>query len=113
MVEASQLAHRYDEYLVVLHAALARRRQGLGRVRTFMEWVEGYWREDVPQEPTAPPVAVSAGGWGVVRWHEGDGLIRGYVPGLSGGYEVPIDAAPPAVGGRDRYLGVRLGRLGR
>jgi len=103
MPTAPQLARRYDEYLVALHAALRRGGRGLGPVRAFpvrafSAWVEGWWRDDAPPEPAGDPAAVSAGGWGTVRWHAVGGAIRGYVPGLAGCYEVPADAAPPALG---------------
>ena len=97
MVTTAQLARRYGEYLAVLHAALARGRRGAAPVVPFMAWVEDCWRDDAPPEPAGPPAAVSAGGWGTVRWHEAGRAIRGYVPGLAGCYEVPVDAALPAL----------------
>jgi len=97
MVDVRQLAHRYDEYLDSFHRVLAPRGE-CAAVRPFMAWVEGYWRDDAPPEPTAPPAAVSAGAWGIVRWHQAEDALRGYVPGSAGCYELPRDATPPAVG---------------
>ena len=97
MVDARQLAHRYDEYLDSFYRVLAPR-GGRGGVRPFMAWVEGYWRDDAPPEPVAPPAAVSAGGWGIVRWHQSADGVRGYMPDSGGCYEVPADAALPALG---------------
>ncbi len=102
MVTAVQLARCYDAYLASLHAALRERRRGLAEVRPFQVWVEERWRDDAPPEPAGPPAAVSAGGWGTVRWHEAGGTIRGYVPGLAGCYEVPAGAAPPPMGNASR-----------
>jgi hypothetical protein len=96
MVTAAQLARRYEAYLAALHAALREGRRGAAEVRPFQDWVEGWWRDEGPPEPAGPPAAVSAGGWGAVRWHEAGGALRGYVPGLAGCYEVPAGAAPPA-----------------
>ena len=98
MVTTALLAHRYGEYLAALHAALARGRRGTAGVVPFMAWIEDRWRDDAPPEPAGPPAAVSAGGWGSVRWHEAGGAIRGYVPGWAGCYEVRVDDAPPLLG---------------
>lgn len=105
MVTTAQLARRYGEYLAVLHAALGRGRRGAAPVVPFMAWVEDCWRDDAPPEPAGPPAAVSAGGWGTVRWHEAGRAIRGYVPGLAGCYEVPV--TPPC-----RRSGTRRGPAG-
>ena len=101
MLSAPQLARRYEAYLASLHAALPGRR-GLAAVQPFLVWVEGCWRDEGPPEPADPPAAVSAGGWGTVRWHEAEGAIRGYVPGLAGCYEVPAGVAPPSMGNASR-----------
>ena len=97
MVTAQQLASRYDAYIAALHAALRRGRRGAPPLQHFMVWIEGCWRDEALPEPAGPPLAVSAGGWGTVRWHEAGGAIRGYVPGLAGCYEVAADATPPAL----------------
>ena len=97
MVTAQHLAGRYDVYVAALHAALRRGRPGAPPLQHFMVWIEGCWRDEGPPEPAAPPAAVSAGGWGTVRWHEAGGAIRGYVPGLEGCYEVAAEPAPPAL----------------
>ena len=100
MVTAPQLALRYDEYRAALHVVLRRGCRGVAAVQPFLAWVEGCWRDDAPPEPAGEPAAVSAGGWGTVRWHAAGGTIRGYVPGLAGCYEVPASATPPPLGDR-------------
>lgn len=100
MVTTPLLARRYDEYRVAVDGTIAARHGGVSWVPAFMDWVEGYWGDDAPPEPAAPPAAVSAGGWGIVRWHDAGRAIRGYVPDQGGCYEVPRDAAPPALGRR-------------
>ena len=97
MISAQHLAGRYEAYVPALHAALRRGQREAAPLRHFMVWIEGCWRDEAPPEPAAPPAAVSAGGWGTVRWHEAGGTLRGYVPGLAGCYEVAADVAPPAL----------------
>ena len=58
------------------------------------------WCPDLPPEPRRLPDAVSphgAGGRGI-RWFETGGAVLGYVPGVRGGYRVPLAAIPPARG---------------
>ena len=101
MTSAAELAARYDRYLAVLRArhAAGRPGRGLGGVLAFMAWIEGWWEDEAPPEPSGPPAAVSGvGGVGAVRWHETGAVILGYAPDLGGCYRVPADAAPPSLG---------------
>ena len=104
MLTAPQLAGRYDAYVLALDAALDQGRRRVPALQPFMVWIEECWQDEAPPEPEAPPVAVSAGRWGPVRWHEVGGAIHGYVPGVAGCYDVTADNAPPALG-RARLIG--------
>ncbi len=56
--------------------------------------LDRYWMPDLPPVPRALPDAESphgAGGRGI-RWYESGRDIFGYVPGVRGGYRVPISA---------------------
>jgi hypothetical protein len=65
----------------------------------FTDWLEAYWWPGGPEEPAAPPAALSVlGGAGSgLRWHARGGVVLGYVRGRRGCFCIPSDAAPPVV----------------
>lgn len=98
---ADDLARGHDRYVAALWRGESE------AVRRFGAWLKGCWGLG-PPEPSASPAAVSAlGGAGTgIRWHEVDGLILGYIPGVPHRcFQVPVDAELPAIaayGGRDQ-----------
>ena len=73
--------------------------RGDPRPAVFPLRLSAYWRSEMPPAPTAAPDAVSphgAAGRGI-RWYETGPEVVGYVPGLPGGYQVPVQAVPTLV----------------
>ena len=103
MVCAQQLAVRYERYATVLdrHYPTCHGRGELAAVRTFMAWIESFWGDDAPPEPTTCPDAISIGPQeAVVRWYDAGSAVLGYATDLVGCYRVPVADAPPAVSAR-------------
>ena len=65
----------------------------------FASRLGAYWHPDMPLEPVAAPDAVSPhGGSGRgICWYQGGGEVLGYVPGVRGGYQIPVSAIPRLV----------------
>lgn len=91
---AADLARSYDRYVSALWRGESE------EVRRFAAWLKGCWGLDGPPEPDGPPAAISAlGGAGTsIRWYEADGVVWGYIPGVTQRcYTVPVGAEPPVV----------------
>ena len=91
---AVELARAYDRYVAALWRGESE------EVRRFGNWLKWCWGLGGPPEPAGPPAAISTlGGAGTsIRWHEIDGVVCGYIPGvLHRCYQVPVDADPPAI----------------
>jgi hypothetical protein len=90
---ARATARRYREYVCAVW-------RGDRDAKVFGEWLMGFWRGECPFVGAREPDAVSphGGGGRGIQWHETRGAVGGHVPGVGGGYRVPIDASPP--GGR-------------
>ena len=83
---------------------------------SYLRWVSACWRGDrlapvfvtqlgacwhpaLPPKPAGRPDAISphgAGGRGI-HWYHTDKEVLGYVPGATGGYQVPVTAIPQLV----------------
>ena len=91
---AAELAVPYDGYVCALW------RGESDQVRRLATWLNGRSRLGGPASPSSPPAAVSTlGGSGTsIRWHEADGFVLGYIPGVPHRcYRVPMDADPPVI----------------
>ncbi len=89
---ARQLAQAYDRYVSAVW------RGETDETQRFAAWLKGCWGLGGPDEPSAPPTAISAlGGAGAsIRWHETPTAILGYIPGVPHRcYQVPRDAIMP------------------
>ena len=93
MTSAPDLAFRYDQYVSALWRGDA---HGAG---AFGTWLEARWRGDGPAEPDRCPDALSAcGGAGKgIRWYETAVVVRGYISGRQGCFQVSITEVPPAL----------------
>ncbi len=90
---ALALALAYDRYVAALWRGESE------EVRRFGVWLKGCWGLG-PPEPAGAPAAVSAlvGAGTSIRWHQVDGVLFGYIPGVPHRcYQVPADAEPPAI----------------
>ena len=70
--------------------------RGDTRAPIFPLRLSAYWRPALPPAPAGAPDAVSphgAAGRGI-EWYQVGEEVLGYVPGLPGGYEVPVQAVP-------------------
>ena len=91
---AAELARAYDQYVSALW------RGESDEVHRFAIWLKGCWALGGPPEPEGLPAAISAlGGAGTsIRWYEADGMVLGYIPGVSQRcYQVDRDADPPVI----------------
>ena len=91
---AVDLARAYDRYMSALW------RGESAEVHRFGAWLRGCWGLGGPPEPAGPPTAVSTlGGAGTsIRWHERDGMVFGYIPGVPHHcYRVSVADDPPAI----------------
>jgi len=92
-ITAAAIARAYDRYVAALWRGESE------EVRRFGAWLKGHWGLG-PSEPPTPPAAISAlGGAGAsIRWHEADGLLLGYIPGVPlRCYQIPTDADVPPI----------------
>lgn len=57
----------------------------------FGERLSTFFRGELPSEPVRSPDAVSphGGGGRGIRWYQCGNEVRGYLPGVCGGYQVP------------------------
>jgi hypothetical protein len=96
---AADLARAYDD-----RAAAAWRGEPGGAA--FGDWLGRCWRPDAAAPP-GPPAAVSpcGGGGRGLRWYDAGGAVVGVVPGVAGGYRVPVGAVPPVAWPRPRGSG--------
>ena len=65
----------------------------------FASRLGAYWHPDMPLEPATAPDAVSphgGAGRGICWYHVGREIL-GYVPGVRGGYQIPVGAIPRLV----------------
>ncbi len=74
---ARATARRYREYVCAAW-------RGDRDAKVFGEWQMGFWREECP--------FVGPRG---IHWYETSGAVVGHVPGVHGGYRVPINVSPP------------------
>jgi hypothetical protein len=74
--------------------------RGEQRAPLFATRLGAYWQPELPPQPIGTPDAMSlhGGGGRGIQWYETGEEIRGYVPGVCGGYRVPIAALPELVG---------------
>jgi hypothetical protein len=88
-----RLARAYDDVL-----AAACRGDDLPR-QAFAAWLDPFWQDIAPPEPSLPPAAVSrlGGGYRGIRWHETPAALLGYVPGSHGCYRIPLAAVAPSL----------------
>jgi hypothetical protein len=73
--------------------------RGERRATIFANQLSAYWCLQLPPQPVGIPDAISphGGGGRGIHWYETGDEIRGYVPGVGGGYRVPIQAVPRLV----------------
>lgn len=91
---AAGLARAYDE-----RAWAAWRGEPGGTA--FGDWLARWWQPDLAPPP-GPPAALSplGGGGRGLAWYDTDGAVVGVVPGVGGGYRVPVGTVPPLLPGR-------------
>ena len=65
----------------------------------FATQLGAYWDPELPPMPMGRPDAVSphGGGGRSIHWYHRDEEVLGYVPGVAGGYQVPVAAIPRLV----------------
>ena len=100
MVSARTLAPGYERYATAFndHYGTGYWRTELAIVRIYMAWIESFWCDDGPLEPSAEADAISGGGGSpLVRWYDSGPAILGYLAGVEGCYNVPAVEAPPAI----------------
>jgi hypothetical protein len=57
------------------------------------------WRPALPPKPAGRADAISphGGGGRGIHWYHTDEAVLGYIPGVAGGYQVPVEAIPQLV----------------
>src|SRR5215204_6317256 len=80
-----------------LHSFPTRRSSDLAPV--FATQLGAYWRPALPALPTGQADAISphGGGGRGIYWYHTEKEVLGYVPGATGGYQVPVAAIPQLV----------------
>jgi len=65
----------------------------------FATQLGAYWRPALPALPTGQADAISphGGGGRGIYWYHTEKEVLGYVPGATGGYQVPVAAIPQLV----------------
>ena|SRR5215216_1289631 len=60
-----------------------------------------YWRDDLPLRPARDADAVSphGGGGRGIHWYESAAALTGHIPGVKGGYVIPLPLAEPVTNG--------------
>lgn len=84
---AREIARRYL-------SSLCNRWQGCARQVEFERWLASYWRASLPVQPERPADATSphGGGGRGIDWYGTPAAVVGYIPGVTGGYWIPVEA---------------------
>jgi hypothetical protein len=79
----------------------------------FPAQLGAYWHPALPPMPAGRADAISphGGGGRGIHWYHTENEVLGYVPGASGGYQVPVSAIPQLIRCTDMRPGTTQGTL--